>query len=420
MKYIKRACEEILKNKFRTSKAVAVTGARQVGKTTLTKHLFDNVKRINMRDMALLKSAKEEPLALLKSYGRPLFVDEIQKAPELLDACKVILDEKGEKGSYLFSGSHKWNLMKGMSESLVGMVSILELPALSMREINETNEKIPFLPTEEYIQARKQNVKKCDDIWNFIHKGFYPELYDDDPPEWEEFYRSYVQTYMERDVIDFVKIKDASAFYRFMVAAAARTGNILNYANLAADAGISLETARQWISVLEKSDIILLLQPYFNSHLTRALKTPKLYFRDTGLAAYLTSWLTPQTLQSGAMNGAFFETFVINEIAKSYANAGKNHAGRMFYYRGKDKLKKSKNSKENSVEAEIDLIIEENGILYPIEIKKTSVPTKEMAYAFTVLDKDIGKKRGMGAIICRIEDMLYLRDDLVALPVEYL
>ena len=310
--------------------------------------------------------------------------------------------------------------MKGLSESLAGMVSILELGTLSLREIYRISFNKPFIPTLDYIGEREKNIKKYDNLWEIIHKGGYPELYEEDPREWEEYYSSYVSTYIERDVYEITKIKDYNLFYRFMVSVAARTGNMLDYNSISKDIGVSLETVRIWISVLEKTDIIYLLEPYYNSHLTRAIKTPKIYFRDTGLAAYLSSWLTKETLENGAMNGAFFETFVINEIIKSYINNGKDYKKRIYYYRGKDKSKKKVDGQIVFEENEIDLIIEENGVLYPIEIKKTSNPNSDMASAFDVLDKDIDKKRGTGVIICRGDYKLKLRDNLYALPIEYI
>ena len=420
MTYINRAIEEVLKNRFETSKSVAITGARQVGKTTMTKHLYSDIRRINLKNVTLYNNAKEDPQGFLENFERPLFIDEVQMVPELIGAAKTILDETSRRSNYLFSGSQKWELMKGLSESLAGMVSILELGTLSLREINNISFNMPFIPTLEYFKEREKNLNKYGNLWKIIHRGGYPELYEDNPRDWEDFYSSYVRTYIERDVYDITKIRDYNLFYRFMVSVAARTGNMLDYSSISKDIGVSVETVRNWISVLEKTDIIYLLEPYYNSHLSRAIKTPKVYFRDTGLAAYLTSWLTPKTLENGAMNGAFFETFVINEIIKSYINQGKDYRKRIYYYRGKDKVKKTVNGYEMFEENEIDLIIEENGILYPIEIKKTANPKSEMASAFDVLDKDIDKKRGIGAIICRGDYKLKLRDNLYALPIEYI
>lgn len=414
--YIERAIEKELSDRFFTSKAVAVTGARQVGKTTVTRHLFPEIRRINMKDSRLSNAAKEDPFSFLDGFGRPLFIDEVQAAPYLFNDVKVILDELGGKGNYLFSGSQKWELMKGLSESLAGSVSILEMATLSMREIFQVSYNLPFIPTEEYLREREKKLIKYKDVWQYIHNGFYPELYDDTPRRWEVFYRDYIATYMERDVYDILKIRDHTTFYRLLVSVAARTGSMLNYSNIADDIGVDSETVKSWIGVLENTGIVYILQPYYNSHLNRAVKTPKIYFRDTGLAAYLTNWMTKEQLRDGAMNGAFFETFVINEIIKSYINAGKDYSKYLYYYRGKDKKKKGGESFEN----EIDFIIEDNDVLYPIEIKKNSAVKSDMAAAFPVLDKAIEKRRGPGTIICTSDYKLKLRENLLALPIEYI
>lgn len=414
--YIERAIEKELSDRFFTSKAVAVTGARQVGKTTVTRHLFPEIRRINMKDSRLSNAAKEDPFSFLDGFGRPLFIDEVQAAPYLFNDVKVILDELGGKGNYLFSGSQKWELMKGISESLAGSVSILEMATLSMREIFQVSYNLPFIPTEEYLREREKKLIKYKDVWQYIHNGFYPELYDDTPRRWEVFYRDYIATYMERDVYDILKIRDHTTFYRLLVSVAARTGSMLNYSNIADDIGVDSETVKSWIGVLENTGIVYILRPYYNSHLNRAIKTPKIYFRDTGLAAYLTNWMTKEQLRDGAMNGAFFETFVINEIIKSYINAGKDYSKYLYYYRGKDKKKKGGESFEN----EIDFIIEDNDVLYPIEIKKNSAVKSDMAAAFPVLDKAIEKRRGPGTIICTSDYKLKLRENLLALPIEYI
>ena len=414
--YIERAIERELAERFSTSKALAVTGARQVGKTTVTRHLYPEIRRINMKDSRLHSAAEEDPHSFLESFGRPVFIDEVQAAPFLLNDVKVILDEDGGKGNYLFSGSQKWELMKGLSESLAGSVSVLEMTTLSMREIHRVQTRLPFVPTEEYFREREKQLPKYQDIWSYIHKGFYPELYDDYPKRWDAFYRDYIATYIERDVYDLLKIRDQRTFYRFLVSVAARTGSMLNYSNISDDIGIDSETVKSWVSVLENTGIVYLLQPYFNSHLSRAIKTPKIYFRDTGLAAYLTNWTTKEQLRDGAMNGAFFETFVVNEIIKSYINAGRDYSKYLYYYRGKDKRRIG----GEPAESEIDLIIEENNVLYPVEIKKNSNVKADMAAAFPVLDKDSDKRRGTGGIICTSEYKLKLRENLYALPIEYL
>lgn len=425
MPYIHRAIEPLLIQKYQSYKCVAITGARQVGKTRMTKELFPNVRRINLKNPNLLNAASSDPQGFMESFDRPLFIDEVQECPHLLGSVKDILDNVSSYGNYLFSGSQKWSLMEGLSDSLSGMVGIIELAGLSLREINGIDFNERFIPTEMYIKNREKTLKKYPDIWKSIHRGFYPELYEHIEKDWEEFYQDYVRTYIERDVYKITKVRDYQTFYRFLVSVAARTGQILDYTNIANDIGISVDTVKSWIGILVKTDIVYLLQPYYNSHLNRAIKSPKIYFRDTGLACFLTSWLTPETLKNGAIAGNMFETFVVNEIIKSFINVGKDYSKYIYYYHGKDKIKNKRIDKNGNTiieneESEIDIIIEEDGVLYPIEIKKGSNPTANDANAFTVLDKDIDKKRGMGAIICTGEYKLKLRDNLYSLPIEYI
>ena len=212
--------------------------------------------------------------------------------------------------------------MKGISESLAGRVSIFELSGLSMREIKKIKFNKHFVPTEDYLKERETELKKYDNVWEIIHKGSYPELYDIDR-DWQEFYSSYVSTYLERDINELIAT-DSITFTKFLTAVAARTGELLNYANIASDIGISEMTVKKWISILERTGIVYLLQPYSASALNRAIKTPKIYFRDTGLACYLTRWLTADALKNSAVAGNMFETFVISEILKTYSNEGKD------------------------------------------------------------------------------------------------
>lgn len=420
MAYIQRAMEELLKRKYASYKCVAITGARQVGKSTLIKHTFPKVKRINLKSPTLLETAQSDPDSFLGGFGTPLFVDEVQECPALLNSAKVILDEKEENGNYLFSGSQKWAVMERLSDSLSGMVGILELPGLSLREIYNVPFTAPFLPSEEYIKQREKALVPYEDIWSVIHRGSYPELAQNPDKDWEEFYGDYVKTYIERDVYRITRVRDYMTFYRFLVAVAARTGNMLDYVSIANEVGVSNDTVKSWVGVLVKTDIAFLLYPYASSHLNRAIRTPKIYFRDTGLAAYLTSWLSKEALERGAVSGAFFETFIVNEIAKSYANAGKDFSKYLFYYRGKDKVKRKQGGEEVSLEREIDLVIEQNGVLYPVEIKKRGNPTAMDAEAFPVLDKAVDKKRGVGVILCTGKEKIRLRDNLYSLPIEYI
>ena len=410
MAYIQRAISNILKSRVKTSKCTLIVGARQVGKSTLVRHEFSEYNRTNFDDRLTRLQAKEEPKLFFINNPRPLFIDEVQKEGSIMEEIKQIVDESEERGQFILSGSQKLELMKDASESLAGRVSVYELCGLSLREIYQIGFNKHFVPTDEYIKERERELKSYENIWDVIHKGSYPELYDIDR-DWQEFYSSYVSTYLERDINELIST-DGTTFTKFLTAVAARTGEMLNYANIAGEIGISEPTVKKWISILERTGIIFLLQPYSANALNRAIKTPKIYFRDTGLACYLTRWLTADALKNSAVAGNMFETFVVSEILKSYSNEGKDYRFQIFYYRGKDRSASGEN--------EIDLIIEEDGVLYPVEIKMSGNPKASMGATNQVLDKIPDKKRGMGIILCLIDKKTYLRENLVALPINYI
>lgn len=410
MAYIHRAFTETLKNRVQYSKCTLVIGARQVGKSTLIRHEFADYNRANFDDYLTRLQAKEEPKLFFLNNPSPLFIDEVQKEPAILEEIKRIVDESNDRGMFILSGSQKLTLMKGVSESLAGRVSVCELNGLSLREIHHVSFNRHFIPTDEYMKAREKQLVSYDHIWEIIHKGSYPELYDI-PRDWQDFYASYLATYIERDIHELISA-DSITFTKFLTAVAARTGEILNYANIAGDIGVSEPTVKTWLSILERTGIVYLLQPYSASALTRAIKAPKVYFKDTGLACYLSRWLSADALKNSAVAGNMFETFIVSEILKSYTNEGKDYRFQIFYYRGKDK--------KASIENEIDLIIEENGIIYPVEIKMTGNPKASMASANTVLDRIPDKKRGNGIILCLIDRKTYLRENLIALPITYI
>lgn len=410
MAYIERAITPIIKKRVASSKCTLITGARQVGKSTLIKHEFAEFNRANFDDRLTRLQAKEEPKLFFLNNPCPLFIDEVQKESSILEDIKMIVDESEERGMFILSGSQKLELMKGMSETLAGRVSISELAGLSMREIYGVKFNKHFIPTNAYLKEREKEIKPYPDIWKIIHKGSYPELYDIER-DWQEYYSSYVSTYLERDINELISA-DSITFTKFLTAIAARTGEMINYANIAGEVGVSEPTIKSWISILERTGIVYLLQPYSASALKRAIKTPKIYFRDTGLACYLTRWLTAETLKCSAVAGNMFETFIVSEILKSYTNEGKDYRFNIFYYRGKDK--------NASGENEIDLVIEEDGVLYPVEIKMTGNPKANMGATNLVLDKVDGKTRGLGVILCLVDKKTYLRENLVALPIEYI
>lgn len=418
---IKRHIENVVERRSQNSKAILLTGPRQVGKSTLYKHLFSNVNQVTFDDDLLLAQAEEDMNLFLLNNPCPLMIDEVQKCPSIFNKLKIILDNTDKYGNFYLTGSQKLQLMEGVSESLAGRVSVVELEGLSLREIKGISFNRHFIPMEAYIREREKSLKEYrQGLWETIHRGSYPELYANPEREWVDFYQSYVKTYLERDVNKLIKTKNHLTFVKFLTCVAARTGQVINYANISSEIGVSEITVKEWISILEKSGIIYILKPYTSSALNRAIRTPKLYFRDTGLCCYLTRWLTPDTLKNGAMAGAMFETFVINEILKSYSNEGLEYDFNVFYYNGKDKKKKKENGEEIEVDGEIDLILQEDGILYPIEIKMSATPKADMASEFDVLDGIPDKKRGVGAIICLYDKKLFLRENLIALPLEYI
>ena len=405
MKYIKRNAEEVIKKEEKLFKAILITGARQVGKTTMLKNLKPNINYITLDDMILNQSAQEDPNLFLKSNKPPIIIDEVQYAPDLLRYIKIAVDNSDEKAMFYLTGSQQFHLMKNVSESLAGRIGIVNLLGLSLREIKEIDFNKPFMPTDEYLKSREEHKIDIsyDEIWEIIHKGTMPALYQEENDS-ELYYSMYVNTYIERDVRNLTQVGDTLSFLKFMISLASRIGQLLNLNSVANEVGISLPTAQRWLSILVSSNIVYLLEPYYNNIIKRAVKTPKIYFLDTGLAAYLTKWKNKDVLEAGNMAGNFFENFVIVEVIKSYFNKGELRPP-LYFYRDKDKK-------------EIDLIIESNGMLYPIEIKKSARPIKEMIENFNVLNK-IGKV-GQGAIICMYDKVQNLDEKNKIIPYTYL
>ena len=419
MNYISRALEDRLRRYEKTYKAILVTGARQVGKSTLLKKVFADRKYVSLDDPFIEEQAREAGNMFLTLNPPPVTIDEVQRAKELFRYVKMKCDESEEKGLFFLSGSQPFHLMQNVSESLSGRIAVLELCGLSMRECMGDPFNQHFLPTMEYVTKRRKSVMQPENIWEIIHKGGYPELQDKEK-EWSAFYADYVKTYMERDVRELAAVQDLNVFRQFMIATAARSGEILNFSAIASEIGKDVGTVKNWMSILEASGIIYLLEPYSSGILKRAIKSPKLYFRDTGLACYLTRWLSAESLAYGAMSGPIFETFVVSEILKSFSNEGMDYRHFVSYYRGRDKKKIKESGETLEIEGEIDLIIEENGILYPIEIKKNTEAKAIMTSAFSVLDQIPGKKRGMGAVVCNCPDVGALRENVLQMPVWYI
>ena len=384
--YVNRHLEVVLQKASKMFGAVLVTGPRQVGKTTLLRKFSQDAAYVTLDDPMQLHAAIEEPATFFKDNEPPVFVDEIQYAPNLFPYIKMQVDAKQGKGLFYLSGSQQFKLMKNVGESLAGRLGILNLLGFSMREYQNSSFNEAFLPTQEYFARRKTELKPLsyDELWQLIHRGSMPDLLLNSDFDWQLFYASYVKTYIERDVRELTQVGDEVKFIKFMIATASITGQLLNLTSLARDVGISVATAERWLSILVTSNIVYLLRPYANNVLKRAVKTPKLYFYDTGLVCYLTKWSSAEVLECGAMNGAILENYVVSEIAKTYLNTGREPF--LYYYRDKDAK-------------EIDIVLEQDGVLNPIEIKKTSNPGTELTKVFSLLDK-ASVPRGKGAIVC--------------------
>ena len=404
----KRTLATILQKTSLSYPVILVTGPRQVGKTTLLEYCkTKDMKYVTLDDFTQSEIAKNDPMLFLQMHEPPVIIDEVQYAPELFRAIKIYVDREKQPGMFWLTGSQKFHLMSGITETLAGRVAILDILGFSQAEIDDRADIMPFLPTKDWIDHAKQRKPKqkiLSDIYRDIWKGSYPKIVVDNNISRDTFYKSHIQTYIERDVRDITKVDNVLAFQKFLRAVAARTGQLLNYADLARDVDIDQKTAKSWMSILETSAIVYLLYPYHNNVTTRIIKTPKVYFLDTGLCAYLTQWSSPESLEAGAMNGAILETYIFTEILKSYWHNGKE--AYFYFYRDKD-------------QKEIDLIIEQDNTLYPVEFKKTASPNMGAAKNFAVLEK-IGKKAGEGAIICFCDSDILLSQTVRAMPLWYL
>ncbi|MDR3175546.1 MAG: ATP-binding protein [Desulfovibrio sp.] len=404
--YIKRHLEKTLTRIETMFGAILVAGSRQVGKTTLLRNAKPGLSYLTLDDPIMLASAASEPGTFFKAAPPPLVVDEIQHAPQLFPHIKMILDAQGRKGQFFLSGSQQYQMMRNVGESLAGRIGVLNLYGFSLRELCGIDCDLPFRTDRGYLEARKGSPAPVDynTLWALIHRGAMPAMAAEGM-DWQLFYAAYVRTYLERDVRDLAQVGDEVKFLKFMTAAAAMTGQLLNHASLARDAGVSQPTAERWLSVLHASNLVYFLQPYHNNIIKRAVKTSKIYFLDTGLAAYLTRWTTPEALRHGAMAGAFFESFVLAEILKSYANAGILDPS-LYFYRDKE-------------QTEIDLLLFRDQTLYPIEIKKYADPKVEDVKAFAVLDKIPGVTRGPGGLICLYDRPAPLTGEDMVIPLTY-
>ena len=405
--YIARHIEKTIEKSFSAFPAVLITGPRQVGKSTLLLNKFKNIPNVTLDNPLQLLSLRQDPVEFFKLHGFPLIIDEVQRAPECFSVLKYMIDSDRRAGMYILTGSQKYALMKGVSESLAGRIGIIDMLGLSDREIYEDPFDLPFLPTSDYLLARRpKTAPSIQNLWERIHRGSMPELYSNKNMDWEQYYAAYVNTYIERDVKQLGAVGDTLAFTQFMTALASRTGELLNAASLARDVGVDGKTVKRWLSILQASNIIYLLQPFSLNINKRVIKTPKVYFTDTGLVCYLCRWLTPETLANGAMAGSIYETFIVSEILKSYYNAGKQPD--LYFFRNTDGQ-------------EVDLLFYRDGKLYPIEIKKTSSPNVKDAKHFGTLSTFFPTLEvSEGGIICNAEELLPLGQKLKIIPFRFI
>lgn len=386
--YFKRTVEAVVRNVSETFPVLLVSGPRQVGKTTLLLKLAEpERKQVSLDNPTIRALAKTDPELFLQRYAPPVLIDEVQYAPELFPYIKIIVDKNKRPGDFWLTGSQMFSMMKNITETLAGRVGIIPMLGLSNSEIRGNH-----LPSFEVdISELMDRINSVDpmtleEVFERIYKGSMPRLYEIENVNRELYFESYLETYISRDIRNLEQVGDETAYINFIKIVAARTATNVNYESLAQEAGISAPTAKRWLSILVSCGIVLLVQPYSNNALKRVIKSPRMYFADTGICAHLMGWGSPMVLENSAMSGAFFETWVVSEIYKSYLNVGKKPP--LYFYR-------------DSNQKEIDLIIFQNGIVYPIEIKKSSAP-KNAVKNFSVLKTTVGT----GAVVCLSSDLI--------------
>lgn len=406
--YLPRSLAGFIAAASRQFPVLMLTGPRQVGKTTLLKSLCEVAavaqperRYVTLDNPMMLALAREEPALFLQRFPPPVLIDEIQYAPGLLPLIKETVDAGDGKGLYWLTGSQPFHLMHNVGESLAGRVAVMHLQGLSLGEsLGRGKALSPFLPGLSPATWASPPAAPLNWIYERIWRGSFPALYVGTAPEHDLFYASYLQTYLQRDVRDLAQVGDRTAFTRFLRSAAARTAQLLNIADMARDVGVAPNTAKHWLSILQASGLVWLLEPYHTNLSKRLVKTPKLYFLDTGLVAYLTEWSSPATLEAGAMSGAIFETWVVGEMLKSWWHNGKQAP--FYYYRDKDRK-------------EIDVLIVRDGRVHPVEIKKTAQPGRDAVRHFPVLE-NLGLETGAGAVICLVSERLPITAQVEAIP----
>ena len=403
--YIHRTLENKILDISNDYSCLLLIGPRQVGKTTMLEHLMKDTARnkITLDDVTERRLAQSDPELFLETHPAPVLIDEVQYAPELFSYLKIRIDQGAAPGSWWLTGSQSFELMKLAQESLAGRTAIIHMSALSQSELYGTGATEQLSVSFDQLSRRKEFLSPCtaQEMYERIWHGGMPGHRSGKFKDRDVFYSSYIQTYINRDVSDMIPGVDKLLFADFIRAAACRTGQMLNVHDIAQDVGISDDTAKRWLQVLEKSEVIFCLRPYSNNLLKRTVKTPKMYFFDTGLVAYLTRYSSPEILMNGAINGAILENYTVAEIRKTWLNSAKECL--LHYYRDKDTN-------------EIDLVIESDGELHPLEIKKSTNPGTELASAFRLLDKG-SVPRGTGAILCLRDTLSVIDRNTFIIPI---
>ena len=404
MTYIKRDLEPKILSLSKEYSAILITGPRQVGKTTILRQLMQKDRAyVTLDDLEDRAMAQNDPALFLQLHDRPILIDEVQYAPQLFSYIKIEIDNGAEPGSFWLTGSQSFRMMELAQESLAGRVALLHMPSLSQHEIYGSGNNSPFSIDLNALKERATTHAPADmqEIYQRIRKGSIRGLISSRFSDRDVFYSSYLQTYIDRDVSELINLTDKLIFRDFIRAAACRIGQLLNIHAIAQDVGVSDDTAKRWFQVLEKSDIIFYLRPYSNTLLKRTVKTPKLYFFDTGLVAYLTKYSSPDILANGALNGAILENYVVSEVLKTYQNDAKECL--LWYYRDKEMH-------------EIDMIIESDGMLHPLEVKRSVNPGSKLIGAFDILNKGSVPK-GKGALLCMRPTLSAVNSDNYIIPI---
>lgn len=404
--YINRMIEKTITKLEKMYKAILITGPRQSGKTTFLSNYKHNITLLNFDDPVLRENILNEPNTFFKQYSLPLILDEIQRVPEIFLPLKFQIDKSDKKAQCYLSGSQSFLLMKNVSESLTGRLGIINLLGLSQKEKFNIDSNNEFYPDDKFLNNAKNISISYDEIWEEILRGGSPALFSNIDYDKKIFWQNYISEYLDRDVRDLSQVGNLLTFHKFMQLLASQVSNLLNMSRIASDLKINVHTVEHYLSILQTSNIIYILQPYSNNLSTRLIKTPKIYFLDTGLLCYLLGWEDSKTLRNGPMAGQILENYVVTEIIKSFYNALNNNP-RIYFYRDKDMK-------------EIDLLIEKNNTIYPIEIKKHADPSIDDIRHFKVLDKFTNVTIGQGALISFYDNIINITNNVVNVPISYL